>query len=125
MGLFSALLGNANTLDPAKAAAEYARVLYPGEPIELAFKLFRDVFLFTGTRIILIDRQGVTGQRVDYHSLPYSSISHFCVETAGMFDLDAELKIWLKGSHLPIQKKFNKQIDVYQVQALLASKISG
>lgn len=44
----------------------------------------------------------MTGKKVEYHSLPYRSITHFAVETAGTFDLDAELKIWLSGLLIPI-----------------------
>jgi hypothetical protein len=42
------------------------------------------------------------------------------VETAGTFDLDAELKIWLSGSPAPIMKQFGKGVDVYEVQARLS-----
>jgi hypothetical protein len=35
----------------------------------------------------------MTGRKVEYHPIPYRSVSHFAVETAGTFDLDAELKI--------------------------------
>jgi hypothetical protein len=42
------------------------------------------------------------------------------VETAGTFDLDAELKIWLSGSPAAIMKQFGKGVDVYEVQALLS-----
>ena len=34
----------------------------------------------------------------DYHSIPSKSITHFSIETAGTFDLDAELKIWISGT---------------------------
>jgi hypothetical protein len=33
------------------------------------------------------------GHKVEYHSLPCKSITHFSFETAGHFDLDAVLKI--------------------------------
>ena len=45
----------------------------------------------------LVDKQGVTGRKVQYHSVPYKSITHFSVETAGTFDLDAELGQLLVG----------------------------
>lgn len=54
-------------------------------------------------------------------SIPYSRISRFSVETAGSFDLDAELKIWLTGAPTPLQLQFNKKLNVYEVQAVLAS----
>jgi len=55
--------------------------------------LIRALFVFTNKRLILVDKQGLTGNKVEYHSLPYRIITHFSVETAGHFDLDAELKV--------------------------------
>jgi hypothetical protein len=91
-----------------------------GERIEKAYLLIRDLFVFTNKRLLLVDKQGLTGNKVEYHSLPYRNITHFSVETAGHFDLDAELKIWISGSPVPIQKTFNKKLDIYDVQSVLA-----
>ncbi|NLY78507.1 MAG: PH domain-containing protein, partial [Lysinibacillus sp.] len=55
--------------------------------------------------------------------IPYHSILHFSVENAGTFDLDAELKIWVSGSGLPIQKTFNKNTNIYSVQRVLAEYV--
>ena len=80
--------------------------------------------MFTDKRLILIDIQGVTGSKVEYKSLPYKHISRFSLETAGTFELDAELKIWISSENSPtVSKKFNKSIDVYQVQKYLAEKV--
>lgn len=81
--------------------------------------------MFTNKRLLLVDKQGLTGNKVEYHSLPYRSITHFSVETAGNFDLDAELKIWISGSPAPIQKQFNKKLDIYEVQSVLAGYVLG
>ena len=92
--------------------------------IELGFKLIRDTFIFTNKRFIIIDVQGITGSKVEYKSLTYKSISKFSIETSGTFDLDAELKIWVSSEANPsISKKFNKSVDVYEVQKLLASHV--
>ncbi len=120
MGLVSGFLGNASEIDPKQAQAEFSEILLPEEEVQRAYQLIRDHFLFTSRRLILVDRQGVTGNKVEYHSLPYKSITHFAVETAGTFDLDAELKIWISGTHAPIQKQFTKKVNVYDVQRVLA-----
>ena len=71
--------------------------------------------------MILVDIQGATGKKVDYHSIPYKSIRHFAVESTGHFDLEAELKIWVAGLGAePLVYTFSKDADVYRVQALLA-----
>ena len=125
MGLLDGLMGNASEIDPAKIEDDFARVLAGGERIEKAYQLIRDLFVFTNKRLILVDKQGLTGNKVEYHSLPYRSITHFSVETAGHFDLDAELKVWMSGSPLPIQKRFNKQLNIYDVQSVLAGYVLG
>ena len=67
----------------------------------MAFKLLRDVYIFTSKRLILVDKQGLTGKKVEMLSIPYRAISRFSVETAGHFDLDAELKIWISSGVEP------------------------
>lgn len=125
MGLLDGLMGNASEVEVEKIEGEFARVLAAGERIEKAYLLIRDLFVFTNKRLLLVDKQGLTGNKVEYHSLPYRSITHFSVETAGNFDLDAELKIWISGSPAPIQKQFNKKLDIYEVQSVLAGYVLG
>lgn len=125
MGLLDGLMGNASEIEPSKIEDDFAQVLAPEERIEGAYQLIRDLFVFTNKRLILVDKQGLTGSKVEYHSLPYRSITHFSVETAGHFDLDAELKIWISGSPMPIQKRFNKNLNIYLVQSVLAGYVLG
>ena len=124
MGLFDAMMGNASKIDPADVQKEFAQILAPGEAVEHAYQLFRDYFVFTNRRFVLVDKQGLTGSKVQYHSIPYRSITHFSIETAGPFDLDAELKIWITGNPVPLQKQFNKRLSIYEVQAVLASYVA-
>ncbi|GAB3335695.1 PH domain-containing protein [Marivirga atlantica] len=124
MGLLSSLLGNAGTVTSEQLAKEYAQLLIQEEKIELGFKLFRDTFIFTNKRLILVDKQGFSGKKTEYKSVGYKSISRFSIETAGTFDLDAELKIWISSEQHPsITKKFNKSVNVYEVQQLLAQYV--
>lgn len=122
MGLLDGVLGNASKIDATKIQAEFAQILAPGEKVEHAYQLIRDYFVFTDKRFVLVDKQGLTGSKVEYHSIPYRSITHFSIETAGTFDLDAELKIWITGGGM-LQKKFNKQLSIYEVQAVLAAYV--
>ncbi|MGB2758594.1 MAG: PH domain-containing protein [Maribacter stanieri] len=124
MGLLNKILGNASEVSAEQLLKKYGRLLIEGEQIELGFSLLRDVFMFTNKRLILIDIQGLTGSKVEYKSLPYKNISRFSLETSGTFDLDAELKIWISSENLPsVSKKFNKSIDVYELQRYLAGKV--
>lgn len=124
MSIINKILGNASEVSVEKLNEKYARLLIGGEEVELGFKLFRDVFMFTNKRLILVDVQGLTGSKVEYKCLPYKHISRFSLETAGTFDLDAELKIWISSEDTPtVSKKFNKSINIYEVQKYLAGKV--
>ena len=123
MGMLDGLLGNASEIDVAPLQTEFAQILTPGEQIEKAYQLIRDTFVFTDKRLIYVDRQGITGKKIEYQSIPYRSITRFSVETGGTFDLDAELKIWLSGTPAPIALQFNKKLSIYAVQSVLASYV--
>jgi hypothetical protein len=123
MGLLDGLMGNASKIDASKIQQEFAQILAPGEKVEHAYQLIRDYFVFTDKRFVLVDKQGLTGSKVEYHSIPYKSITHFSIETAGTFDLDAELKIWISSNPVPLQKTFNKKLSIYEVQSVLASYV--
>ena len=120
MGIFNSLIGNASEVNIENLTKEYENILAPSERVEKDYKLIRDLFIFTNKRLILVDKQGVTGKKTEYHSIPYRSITHFSIETAGHFDLDAELKIWISGTALPIEKQFNSSLNVYELQRVLA-----
>jgi hypothetical protein len=126
MSIFSSLLGNAGIIEPDKLKQTYTDLLIPGEDIEIGFKLLRDTFVFTTKRLILIDKQGITGKKMEYLSINYKSISRFSIETSGTFDLDAELKIWISSeSHPSISRRFDKSVNVYEVQRILAKNVLG
>ncbi len=126
MGLLSGIMGNAGIVNREKLESDYKKLLLVDERIEIGFKLVRDTFIFTNKRLILVDKQGMTGMKTKYLSVAYKSISRFSVETGGTFDLDAELKIWISSEQTPsIAKKFSKAVDVYEVQKILAKNVMG
>ena len=124
MGLFSGLLGNASQKDNHKVEEQLRDVLVPGEQVELAFALIRDLIVFTEKRLILVDKQGVTGKKTSYKSIPYRSISRFTVETSSHFDLDAELKIWISSAMEPAEiLQFKSDKNIVQIQQALAAAV--
>jgi hypothetical protein len=123
MGLLSALLGDASKTDIAEVETTLEAILADGERIEQAFRLVRDLLIFTDRRFIVVDRQGLTGKKTSYDSIPYRAISHFAVETAGHFDLEAELKIWISGTAEPVQRTFTRGQSILEVQKALASHV--
>ena len=63
MGLFNGLLGNASKMNIDVAQKELQDVLMPEEKVDLAFKLVRDLLVFTEKRLIIVDKQGMTGKK--------------------------------------------------------------
>jgi hypothetical protein len=123
MGLFDAIIGNANKVDYGKVAGKLEGILLPDEEISLAYKLVRDFFVFTEKRMLIVDVQGITGRKVEYLSIPYRSITRYALETAGTFDLDAELKIWVSGDKEPIQRTLKHGTDIKAIQLALSAGV--
>lgn len=123
MGLISGLLGNASEVDAEKLEHDLNKILIDSESIDKAFRLIRDLIIFTDKRLILIDKQGMTGKKVEYLSIPYKSISRFTVETTGHFDLDAELKIWISSNESPMGFEFKEDSNILEAQKALAAHV--
>ncbi|MBF0805656.1 MULTISPECIES: PH domain-containing protein [unclassified Streptococcus] len=124
MGIFSGLMGNASQQDAQKVRAELDSILLTEEEVEMAFSLVRDLIVFTDYRLILVDKQGMTGKKASYKSIPYGSISRFTVETSGHFDLDAELKLWISSAVEPAEVlQFKSDDSVVAIQKALAAAV--
>ena len=92
------------------------------EEVLLSYKSVRDRLIVTNKKLLIIDVQGVTGRKKEYMVLPYSKLTGFSCESAGTFDMDAELKVWasainqveflfLKGTDIrPLAKVLNEQL---------------
>ncbi len=63
MGLISGLMGHASEVSIDEVRKEFAPILADGEELAMAYKLVRDMFVFTNKRLILVNRQGMTGIR--------------------------------------------------------------
>ena len=120
MGLLDTLLGHAGEKNLDKLADDFAPLLAPGESLQRAFGLIRDLVVFTDRRLIFVNKQGVTGSKVEYLSVPYRSITMFSIETAGHFDLEAELRVWVSGQPQPISRTLGRDSGAQDIVALLA-----
>lgn len=123
MGIINNLFGNATSIDLDTIRKEYDAILYDGEQLETAFRIFRDKWVFTNRRLIIQDTQGLTGKKREYLSLPYRSISFFSIETAGTLDDDCELKLWLAGRNEPFTQEFSRDTDIRNLQKTFARHI--
>ena len=86
MGLLATLLGHATDVTPEETREDLEGILLPDEPVEVAFKVVRDLLVFTDKRLILVDKQGLTSRKVDYVVVPYRAITSYSIETAGTLD---------------------------------------
>jgi hypothetical protein len=97
-------------------------LLIDEEQIFNAFKGMRDMVIFTNRRIIAVNVQGLTGKKKDFTSLPYSKVQAFSLESAGVFDLDAELELWFSGLG-KVKFAFDSKFDVKSFSKFLGRYI--
>lgn len=97
-------------------------LLVPGEDVIAEYTSLRDFVVFTTKRLIAVNVQGITGAKKDFSTLPYSKIQAFSVETAGTFDLDAELELYFSGLG-KVKFEFSGDNDVIEIGKLIGEKI--
>jgi hypothetical protein len=120
MGFFSA-----SEISVEEVQRDYAPILVPGEQVVAAFRTVRDIVFLTNFRFALVDVQGLTGRKVEVVTIPYRSITRFSVETAGSFDLDADLKVWVAGDPVPLEVKISRKANAAGIQQVLARGVFG
>lgn len=71
----------------------------------LCFSSIRDEMAMTEKRILIADRKGLTGRKIQYITIPYKNITFYKVGMVGGWDLDAEILLNLRGN-VKIQLRF-------------------
>ena len=122
MGLMSAVTGNASEVKPEDVMDTIGPLLADGEQITKAYKMIRDFFVFTTSRVILVDIKGATGKKKNFKSIPYKNIISWTIESAGLGFDDSELELNIIGDEV-IKKEFKKSINIADVQSALAQGI--
>ncbi|WKV11101.1 PH domain-containing protein [Marivirga harenae] len=124
MNFFSNFLNSSGVLENSKIMENYGHLFLDEEQIEVGFKLNNDTFVFTNKRLIFIGKQVMESTDISTLSIPFTQISFFSLVTSKNLDPKAILKIWLIGQQEPIlEKEFNKSVDVYEVQKILAGHV--
>lgn len=113
----------ATQIDNSEAEKVLENILLDNEKVEQSYRGLRDLLVFTDKRLIVIDIQGISGKKKQYLSIPYKSIHHFAIETAGLIDLDAELKLFGSSGTLITEFSFGKHAPIFEVQKQLAKTI--
>ncbi len=125
MGFMNAVLGTATEVSAEDVAEELGNVLLKQEKVRMSFRAVRDLYVFTNWRIIIVDKQGIRGRKVECLTIPYRSITAFSVETAGTLDLDSELKFWIAGSSTPMERSLGKGANIQKIQRLIAMSMAA
>lgn len=102
-----------------KTPGDVEELLINGESAISSYITARDYVVFTNKRIIAVNVQGLTGAKKDYTSIPYSKIQTFSIETAGMFDTDGELEIYI-SSIGKVKFEFNGLCDIKAIGRIIA-----
>lgn len=123
MGFLDGILGNASETSAEQLQDSFHELLVDGEIVEKAYKLVRDLIVFTNKRLIIVDKQGVTGRKEEFLSIPYCRITQFAKESTGILDLEAELTIWVDGQTEPIRKQFSSKSNVNEAYRVLGTYV--
>lgn len=118
MGLFNGFLSHPTEVSLKQISLEYGLILVEGEFVEKAYKVAADKFILTNKRLILICQ--TKNSRIEYTTVPYSSIRKFSKESKGLLDEDADLKIWLKDETVPIRKEFKSCSGINEIYQILS-----
>ncbi len=130
MTLMNAIIGAAGQMSEEQQKEFAEKILLPGEKIVAAFKTKRDSYVFTEDRVLFEDVQGLTGKKRSVLSVPYDKISAYSVETAGFFDTDGELRLYVSG--FPgegrdgtgvIKREVRDKVDVYLLHQIISEQI--
>lgn len=100
---------------------EIENILVAGEVAEVAYKTIRDVAVVTNKRIIIADRQGITGKKVEVYTIPFKSIVMYSSENAGMLDFNAEIELWTRVGRFKL--RLDRKVDIRKLDRLIGQYI--
>ncbi len=109
-------------VNPSRVQKEYAHALAPNETVEYACKTVRDMFIVTDRRILNVDKQGMTGNKKNYDSIPFNKVSRFQVEYGGKLAGLVTIRLWSSGNEA-VEVVFHRSVNGEGIQKTLASKI--
>jgi hypothetical protein len=106
----------------APPTAEIKEVLLDGEQIHAAYRTLRDMAVVTDKRIVIADKQGLTGKKVEIYTIPFKSIVMYSSENAGgLLDFNAELQLWTRAGMFKL--KLRSGVDIRKLDRIIAKCI--
>lgn len=101
--------------------ADVQSILVEGEEAVVAYKTLRDVAVVTNKRIIIADKQGLTGKKVEIYTIPFKSIVMYSSENAGAIDFNAELELWTLVGRFKL--RLGRGVDIRKLDRIIAQYI--
>ncbi len=101
-------------LQECETTDKIMELLAEGETAIASYKTIRDVACITDKRLILCDKQRITGMRKSIYSIPYRSIDVWKFVTAGPTDIGVQLEIWTEVSHFTINVERSCDVKYFQ-----------
>lgn len=108
-------------LEETSIPKEIYEILVEGEEAEIAYKTIRDVAVITNKRLIIADKQGITGKKVEVYTIPFKSIIMYSSENAGLIDLNSELELWTRAGRFKLN--LNRKVDVRKLDRIIGKYI--
>ena len=124
MGLFGGRR-NGSDIPAAKAEKEVAPHLLKGEQVRVAFRMLRDLYVFTNWRLLLVDERDAKGKLAEYVTIPYGAITSFSIETSGGFDVDSRLRLWIAGRPEPMERTLKRGANIQGIQYAISASIAA
>ena len=122
----SFLSDNGVATDPTKVEQQLKtspQILQVDEGVDAVYKIGRDLCVYTTKRVLLIDKQGITGKRVEYRSIPLRYALAYKIETSGHLMSEPKIRIYMEGAPDVKQDLAKGSSDVWGVNKILANHI--
>ncbi|MDX1670694.1 MAG: PH domain-containing protein [Balneolaceae bacterium] len=123
MGFLSDLFSQSSEIEGEQVERDFESFLVRGEEIEKAFKIQRDLIVFTGKRLILMDKEGLLTNRRSFQSIPYRNIITFSMDTTGRFESGGVILLWLSGLGEPVTLEFSKNKFIEEIYQTLSEYV--
>lgn len=120
---FLALFVGSKLKDPEQLTQQLhsgaTEILLPEEKVVRGLKSFRDYFIITTHRVLIIDIKGFTGAQLQYRTVVPDHIAECSVTTAGKIDLDGEVELTVNNGDKEAER-VAKGTDLVGIQMDLA-----
>ena len=108
---------------PPSDAPAHTGHLLAGEAVHALFVSTTGAILFTGRRILLVQREHLLEERLETSSFPYREVRHFSIQE-GAGTARSAIRIWLGSDPQPLHLRANRGTAFAELQQLLAERLA-